>query len=80
MKTTKIYLASALVSLGAGIKNVDKSDPRHMEFHLTYSAPFTGEKDWFDAHVKEWENRTLIVNAQEFVDAIQNLKSEVHRT
>lgn len=79
MKTTKLYLAAALLSLGAGILKIDKSDPRHMEFHLGYSSPIADEDDWFYKQTQAWENKTLLVNAQEFVDAIQTLKSEVHK-
>lgn len=80
MKTTKLYLAAALRSLGAGIKEIDKSDPRHMEFHLIYSSPLADEDDWFYKQKQAWDNKTLTVNAQDFVDAIQELKSEVHKT
>lgn len=80
MRTTKLYLAAALQALGAGILKIDKSDPRHMEFHLVNSSPTVeDEDDWFYAQVQKWENRTLVVNAQDFVDAIQHLKSEVHK-
>jgi len=79
MKTTKIYLASALISLGAGLGRIDKSDPRHMEFHLTYSSPIADEEEWFERQYRAWDNKTLQVNAQEFVDAIQLLKQEVHK-
>ena len=68
-----------MVSLGAGIDEVDRSDPRHMEFHLTFSSPVMDEKKWFDQNVQAWDRRELMVNAQDFVDAIQKLKAEVHR-
>ena len=79
MKTTKIYLAAALLSLGAGLDYVDKSDPRHMEFCLIYSAPFAEEDEWFERNLQEWENKTLTVNAVSYMDSLQRLKSEVHR-
>lgn len=79
MKTTKLYLAAALISLGAGLKKVDRSDPRHMEFQLIFASPVQTEKEWFDAQVQAWERRELLVNAQDYVDAIQQLKAEVHR-
>lgn len=79
MKTTKLYLAAALISLGAGKRNIDRSDPRHMEFDLYFSSPVSTEQGWFDSNVKRWENRELLVNAQDFVDAIQDLKAEVHK-
>lgn len=34
LQTKSIYLAAALISLGAEITQVDKADPRHMEFFL----------------------------------------------
>lgn len=80
MDTTKLYLAAALISLGAGVLKIDKSDPRHMEFHLSNSSPIVEDEDeWFYKRMQEWENKSLTVNAQEFVDAIQYLKSEVHK-
>ena len=78
VKTSKLYLASALISLGAGLRGVDKSDPRHMEFDLTYSSPLSMEDEWFRTKIWAWENRLMQVNAQEFVDAIQQLKGAVH--
>ena len=80
MKTTKLDLAAALISLGAGLGKIDKTDPRHMEFHLTYSAPFADEDDWFYNRKREWDGRTLQVNARTFSDTLQMLKSEVHKT
>jgi hypothetical protein len=79
MRTTKLYLAAALMSLGAGLADVDKSDPRHMEFVLVYSSPVSTEEEWFESRKALWDKRELLVNGQEFVDAIQELKSEVHQ-
>lgn len=79
MKTSKLYLAATLISLGAGLESVDRSNPRHMEFNLVFSSPAVGEELWFDTQVQAWEERTLLVNAQDFVDAIQKLKAEVHK-
>lgn len=80
MDTTKLYLAAALISLGAGVLKIDKSNPRQMKFHLSNSSPIVEDEDeWFYKRTLEWENKSLTVNAQEFVDAIQYLKSEVHK-
>lgn len=79
MRTTKLYLAAALISLGSGLKDVDRSDPRHMTFELSFSSPVNNEQDWFSQNLGAWERRELLVNAQDFVDAIQTLKSEVHK-
>ncbi len=80
MRTSKLYLAAALMSCGAGLKNVNRDDPRHMEFELVYASPIVdNEDDWFAGKVSAWEKRELQVNGQEFVDAIQELKAEVHK-
>lgn len=79
MKTSKMYFAAALMSLGARKVGVDRVDPKHMKFILSYSLPFSDEDEWFEQREDEWNTRTLQVNAQMFVDAIQELKAEVHR-
>lgn len=80
MRTTKLYLAAALMSMGAGLKQVDRSDPRHMVFELVYASPMIDdEEEWFKIKVNLWEKRELIINGQEFVDKIQELKGEVHK-
>ena len=80
MKTSQSDLGAVLKALGAGIVKIDKSDPRHMEFQLTNASPTVEDEDeWFYKRIQEWENRTLLVNAQDFVDAIQYLKGEVHK-
>lgn len=79
MRTSKMYLAAALMSLGAKKIDIDKTDPKHMKFILSYSLPFSDEDEWFAEMEEKWNNRTLPVNAQDFVDAIQELKAEVHR-
>lgn len=79
MKTSKMYLAAALMSLGAKKTGVDRTDPKHMKFILSYSLPFSDEDDWFAERENEWNARTMQVNAQMFVDSIQELKVEVHK-
>lgn len=34
LQTTDIYLAAALMSLGAKLEDVNRDDPRHMEFKM----------------------------------------------
>lgn len=79
MRTTKLYLAASLISLGAGKVGIDRTDPKHMKFILSFSSPIADEDEWFARQTEAWENRTMTVNAQAFVDAIQDLKSEVHK-
>jgi hypothetical protein len=80
MKTSKMYFAAALMSLGAKKTGVDRTDPRHQKFILSYSLPFADEDEWFAQQEEAWNNRTMQVNAQDFVDAIQTLKIEVHKS
>ena len=79
MKTSKMYLAAALLSLAAGLKTVHRDDPHRMEFELTFAGIHTAEDDWFKSRTDLWEKRELLVNAQDFVDQIQRLKAEVHK-
>lgn len=79
MVTTKLDLAAALISLGAGLDRVDKSNPNQQKFILIFSAPYADEDDWFNARVALWEKRELLVNARDYVDAQQMLKTEVHK-
>lgn len=79
MKTSKMYLAAALMSLGARKTGIDKSDPKRMKFVLSYSLPFSDETEWFEKMEASWDNRSLTVNAQDFVDFIQELKVDVHK-
>lgn len=39
--TTDIYLAAALMSLGAKLDKVNRDDPRHMEFQMELERPST---------------------------------------
>lgn len=82
--TSDIYLAAALLSLGARLDDVDKSDTRHMKFTLVSIAPpFESshlQKACLDLEDPEnaWANGSLMVNATNFKDAIQRMKSVIH--
>lgn len=88
LKTTDIYLAAALMSLGAKLDNVDRDDPRHMEFQMemkppTFESPVLAEAvkvEVIDLSVyeKKWMNGDLLVNAVKFAEAIKRMKSVVH--
>lgn len=79
MKTSKMNLAAALLSLGAGLKKVHRDNPNRMEFELVFAGIHTSEEDWFNSRVDLWEKRELLVNAQDFADQLQRLKAEVHK-
>ena len=82
--TSDIYLAAALLSLGARLDDVDKSDTRHMKFTLVSTAPpFESshlQKACLDLEDPEnaWANGSHMVNATNFKDAIQRMKSVIH--
>lgn len=80
--TTDVYFAAALMSLGAITSRIDRTDPRHMIFTLTNPLPPEGTGVFVDIDFQEVENQwisgTLVVNAQQFKEAIQRMKSSIH--
>lgn len=88
--TTDIYLAAAFLSLGAKLDKTDKSDPRHMIFQFssptTTTVKLAGQELQTNVAVpmdldtleNQWVNRTLMVNAFEFAEALKRMKSLVH--
>ena len=82
--TSDIYLTSALLSLGARLDDVDRSDTRHMKFTVVSTVPsFESshlQKACLDLEDLEnaWANGSLMVNATQFKDAIQRMKSVIH--
>ena len=84
-KTTDLYLAAAFLALGAKLENVNRDDPRHMEFSFEPSLNiFNSEvlnsatKLDLDAIETQWTNSELMVNATAYKDAIQKMKRVVH--
>lgn len=85
MASTKdIYLAAAMIALGAKHEKTDKTDPKHMQFEFSAPTAFkTGELAKIPAPSleqieSEWVNATLMVNAVAYKDALQRLKGIVH--
>lgn len=89
--TTDIYFAAALLSLGAKLEKTDKSDPRHMVFQFApvstskvslpgvlTDAVETNSPMNLDDLENRWVNRTLMVNAFDFAEALKRMKSIVH--
>lgn len=83
--TSVINLAAAVMALGAEYSRTDKSEPRRMIFYFTLPEDkadlekyFGNLKFDFDAVEKAWTNRSLMVNATRYAEALQSLKSIVH--
>jgi len=83
--TSTIYLAAAVMALGAEYVRTDKSDARRMVFYFTIPEDKAGLEKYFgnlkfdfDSIEAQWTNATLNVNAVRFSESIQRLKSIVH--
>ena len=70
-KTTNIYLAAAMLSLGAELEDIDYSDRRHQVFIL-------GGRQDFSMIEKQWYANQLNGNLCRYKDALQKLKSKIH--
>ena len=81
MKTSDVYLASACLALGYKLETVDRRDPRHMQFEFSSQIQTGGtsmELLKLDEVEVKWANRSLIVNAFDFAEAIKRMKSVIH--
>jgi hypothetical protein len=83
-KTSDIYLAGALLSLGAKLEEVNRDDLRHMIFVFIPKPAQEHPKDVTFDNVdlrdleKHWYNRNLIVNAFDYAEAMKRMKSIIH--
>lgn len=89
VRTPDIYFAAAMLALGASIEEVDKTDRKHMRFllvrhgyefksNILKEALQASNMMDFEYYEKEWANKTLLINAIDFKDAIQRMKSIIH--
>ena len=83
--TKTLGLAAAWSALGANYESVDRSDPKHQEFTFSPRIVSSGElasievpTQDLDVIEAQWVNKTLQVNAVEYYDALQRLKSLIH--
>lgn len=83
--TKTLGLAAAWASLGANYESVDRTDPKHQEFTFSPRAVSSGElalltipTQDLDAIEAQWVNKTLQVNAVDYYDALQRMKSLIH--
>lgn len=70
--TTNFYLASAFISLGHSISNLDRTDPKHIKFE------FDANSELCDIQ-KTWDDKSLMVNARDFAEAIREVKMKIHQ-
>ena len=88
IETTDIYFCAALLALGNKLEKVDKSNPRHMKFLVVRKdhefesdnlpeVPDTLQSD-LEQYENAWVNATLVINAVQFKEAIQRMKSVIH--
>lgn len=82
MVTSDVYLASACLALGYKLETVNRTDPRHMRFEFSseFQTGTLGELSKLELSEVEvrWANRSLIVNAFDFAEAIKRMKSVIH--
>ena len=87
--TRSLGIAAAWSALGAIYERADRTDPRHIEFFFSPRVTSTGALKGalkelgiptqdLDKIESDWVNRTLVVNAVDFYDALQRMKSVIH--
>jgi len=83
--TSVINLAAAVMALGAEYHRTDKTEPRKMIFYFVIPDDkadlekyFGNLRFDFESIERAWTNRTLMVNATRYADALQSLKGIVH--
>ena len=83
--TKSLGIAAAWSALGATYEKSDRTDPKHIEFFFSPRVASTGAlkelgipTQDLDKIESDWVNRTLVVNAVEFYDALQRLKTIIH--
>lgn len=92
MKTSDVYLAAALLSLGYTLDRVNRADPRHMEFYFLDKKRMplqegrliddAGNKVLSENFIEDvelmWVHKSLRVNAFDYSEAIKRMKSIIH--
>jgi hypothetical protein len=70
--TTNFYLASAFIALGYNISSLDRSDCKHIKFE------FDNDPGLIDIQ-RQWDDKSLTVNARDFAEAIREVKMKIHQ-
>ena len=94
INSSDIYFVAALLTTGAKIESVDRTDPRHIKFNVTIPEPvmtFTSENlpmgtslmgtlNGLELYENQWANGVFMVNAISYKNAIQQVKTLIHST
>lgn len=94
INSSNIYFVAALLTTGAKIESVDRTDPQHIKFTVFQSEPvrvFSSENipngvstvttlSGLELYENEWANGTFMVNAISYKNAIQQVKTLIHST
>lgn len=83
--TSSIYLAAAVMALGAEYDSTDKTETRKMIFYFVIPEDKADVEKYFgnlrfdfESVERAWTNRSLMVNASRYSESIQALKSVIH--
>jgi Domain of unknown function (DUF5659) len=70
--TSNFYLAAVYLCKGERLIDTDRDDPRHIKF--VFAATSTIEEVQ-----QAWDEKSLMVNAREYADAIREIKLKIHQ-
>lgn len=91
--TSDIYFAAALLSFGGEVVSTDRTDVSHIKFTVSLKASsikFSSENlpeppvdEEYDASIMEtckklWANGKLLVNAVDYKNALQRIRTLIH--
>jgi hypothetical protein len=72
LSTSNFYLAAVYLCKGEHLVDTDRDDPRHIKF--VFSDTSTIEEVQ-----QAWDEKSLMVNAREYADAIREIKLKIHQ-
>ena len=94
INSSDIYFVAALLTTGAKIESVDRTDPRHIKFNVVrdeISYTFTSEQlpvgssvvasvNGLEFYENQWANGAFMVNALHYKNALQQVHTLIHTT
>jgi len=70
--TSNFYLAAVYLCTGERLIDTDRDDPRHIKFVFAVTPELEKVQ-------QEWDDKSLIINAREYADAIREIKLKIHQ-